>query len=548
MKISLYFSPDAFSVDMKNLMGRNVAGNTFFHALLEHTEIDLLNLIVGNPSHLKHAQNIKETLSANMNVDILSPANLSGISHSGLLFLPGPNIGELCLQRSFVGHTNWSICGITHTTSSARIMDALGNLLIAPMQNWDSVICTSPAVRSHVLAILDAKKNYLNERFGIQKVPNINLPVIPLGIDTRRFEPLSKNTTTARSTLKITDDEIVISFVGRLSWHAKAHPIPMYLAVSEVAKITGKKIVLVECGWYANDSIENVYKNTQSIFSESFRFLHIDGRDPTSVENVYAASDIFVSLSDNIQETFGITPIEAMSAGIPVVVSDWDGYRHSVRDGIDGFRIRTLVPEMAKQQDLIYRYEMKLDTYDYYCGHTSMSNIIDVGQLIHRLTELVQNSDLRVEMGQHGQVRARDHYDWSIIIREYIQHWESLEVDRKSNDDLALAAPSIWPERLDPMIAFKEYPTERLKLNDILEHGAASGSNLEKILRDHMITYAKQVIMPATATIRILSGFSDKFKANELAEALAPGNVPLGMRLVASLVKFDVVRISRGVP
>ena len=222
-------------------MGRNVAGNTFFNALLEHAEIDLLQLIVGNSSHLKQAQDIKDTLSVNIDVDIISPANFARISQSGLLFFPGPNIGDLCLQRSFSGHANWSICGITHTTSSARIMDALGNLLIAPMQNWDSVICTSPAVKSHVLNILDAKQHYLKERFNIQKVPKINLPVIPLGIDTRRFEPLSKYKATARLSLRISDDEIVISFVGRLSWHAKAHPIPMYLAVSEVAKKTGKK-------------------------------------------------------------------------------------------------------------------------------------------------------------------------------------------------------------------------------------------------------------------------------------------------------------------
>ena len=94
-------------------------------------------------------------------------------------------------------------------------MDALGNLLIAPMQNWDSVICTSPAVKSHVLNILDAKQHYLKERFDIQKVPKINLPVIPLGIDTRRFEPLSKYKATARLSLRISDDEIVICFVGR---------------------------------------------------------------------------------------------------------------------------------------------------------------------------------------------------------------------------------------------------------------------------------------------------------------------------------------------
>ena len=29
-----------------------------------------------------------------------------------------------------------------------------------------------------------------------------------------------------------------------------------------------------------------------------------------------------------------------MAAGLPSVVSDWDGYRHSIRHGEDGFRIR----------------------------------------------------------------------------------------------------------------------------------------------------------------------------------------------------------------
>ena len=46
-----------------------------------------------------------------------------------------------------------------------------------------------------------------------------------------------------------------------------------------------------------------------------------------------------MSLSDNIQETFGLTPLEAMASGIPVIVSDWDGYRSTVRDNKDGFRI-----------------------------------------------------------------------------------------------------------------------------------------------------------------------------------------------------------------
>ena len=111
----------------------------------------------------------------------------------------------------------------------------------------------------------------------------------------------------------------------------------MYLALAEAAKKTEKKITILECGWYANAQTKDAFEQTQKTFRSDIRFLHVDGREMDAVDDVYAASDVFISLSDNIQETFGITPIEAMASGLPVIVSDWDGYRHSVRDGIDGF-------------------------------------------------------------------------------------------------------------------------------------------------------------------------------------------------------------------
>ena len=57
----------------------------------------------------------------------------------------------------------------------------------------------------------------------------------------------------------------------------------------------------------------------------------------------------FLSLVDNPQETFGLAPVEAMAAGVPVVVSDWDGYRYTVSDGVEGFLIPTLAPANAGQ-------------------------------------------------------------------------------------------------------------------------------------------------------------------------------------------------------
>ena len=73
-------------------------------------------------------------------------------------------------------------------------------------------------------------------------------------------------------------------------------------------------------------------------------FLQLGGAEPASESQklaALAAADVAVSLVDNVQETFGLSVAEAMSAGLPIVASNWDGYRDSVRDGVDGFLVPT---------------------------------------------------------------------------------------------------------------------------------------------------------------------------------------------------------------
>ncbi len=56
--------------------------------------------------------------------------------------------------------------------------------------------------------------------------------------------------------------------------------------------------------------------------------------------HLLAAADLFVSPCDNLQETFGISVVEAMAAGLPAIVSDFDGYKDTVTPEV-GIRVTT---------------------------------------------------------------------------------------------------------------------------------------------------------------------------------------------------------------
>ena len=172
-------------------------------------------------------------------------------------------------------------------------MDAIEDILTAPVQPWDALICTSRAVQNNVRRILDAKADYLGRRLGASKFILPELPIIPLGVHADDFKYSNSFTLQARKRLNIQPDDVVVLFVGRLSFHGKAHPLVMYQALERATSITSRRVVLIECGRHANEHIQQAFSSAAEEVCPSVRCISLDGRDPEQLALSWSCADIF---------------------------------------------------------------------------------------------------------------------------------------------------------------------------------------------------------------------------------------------------------------
>jgi starch synthase len=516
MDAAIVFAPDGYRTDGQKLMGRQAAGQGFLRAAVRAAAGRTLHGYAPKAAAGQDFVRMVAAIDPQARAAWLRPTDVQRLQALGHLYMPGPTLGELARQRLRAGPAAWALTGVTHTTASHAAMDAITELVAAPVMPWDALVCTSQAVVLTVKTVMKAQQDYLQWRFGAPlRYAQLQLPVIPLGVHCADFEFDAARRAEARARLAIAEDEVVALFVGRLSFHAKAHPQAMYQGLQAAARATGRKVVLVQCGWTANDDIAAVFRDGAARVADDVRCLFTDGRDEAARTDSWAAADLFVSLSDNLQETFGLTPIEAMAAGLPVVVTDWDGYRDTVRDGVDGYRVPTWMPAPGAGQALARGHELGLDSYDAYCGLTCQHVALDHGVLAERLSALIADPALRARLGGAGRQRARELYDWTVVYGRYQDLWHELSRVRAEAAPRLGPSPRVAPGRMDPFAAFRGYPTHAIGPATRLRLVAgATAAAYRALAQQPLFAYAAAVLPPADAFERVRA-------------ALDPGPLPL---------------------
>jgi len=467
---SLAFSGSFTSYDPAHpLVGRMVANTEFAKALFHHGSFESYCFFIGENRERE------EVRRAFLDTGLIEESRLR---LRNLLELPG------CLERGDLSllhhHSNlecfldlvwlrdqYSRCSVPvtaqlHSLSYPRELGTYLRALLWPPSASDGVFCSSEPGRQVVEGCLAGLSDELREAGHGASRGEWELAVVPLGVDVdalQRGDGLAM-----RRELGIEPEAFVVLCIARFSEYDKMDLFPLLQAFQGLVRrargSTRPPLLLLAGSRQETRTPEMLMLWARMLRIQDRVKLRVNFAEPEK-RHLLAAADLFVSPCDNPQETFGLSVVEAMAAGLPVVVSDFDGYRDTVTDEV-GIRISTRMGELSFLRDIgPLLHERPLHLF------LAQNVEVDLAELEQALFELHVDHARRAGMAQAAGKRARSLYDWKVVIARYEEVWRRLSESR------AVRRRARHPLGLDFQRVFAHYPSAELCQQDVVSASAA---------------------------------------------------------------------------
>ena len=403
----------------RGVYGATIASGNFLKYLFRYADYDEYHLFVPEAYMSVHSSLAVELLGPfhdDARIKLCRTEDFSRLVtqvNYHVFHKPGLDLTEYLYMRNQFSPGRIPLTAVTHTISYQMFLNCLTLLMLAGPRPWDSIICTSETARSVMTNLLSHIESRLQEQCGCNVRYRGRLDTIPLGVDTHIYQPREKSR--VRQQLELPTNKVIILYFGRFSDCDKADLGPLLIAfknaLEALSRTSHSEPILLLAGEDTKYSYSVKVKRVAAQLGIANSIIIRPNPPMVLGPLYYSASDIFICPSDNIQETFGQVIIEAMSSGLPIICSDWDGFRHTVLHGKTGLRIPTY---WAKCDTRLCDYApMSLWQFDHL--YLSQATCVDVGLMAEAIRLLVASSDRRCEMANNARSHALETFEWKVV-------------------------------------------------------------------------------------------------------------------------------------
>ncbi|PTN32869.1 glycosyltransferase family 4 protein [Desulfonatronum sp. SC1] len=412
--------------------GRKVANEQFLAALLRRDPFDEYHFFLPTPKEIQAVQQLFQVRFPRLAADRrlrfflrqdLPSALRSTDYHCFHLSDCINHPPALARLRNAHAPRPFPITSVTHSLSypgyPARFLDHLHQ----GCTPRDCIVATSTAGQNAVLAYFDhlrASYNLDQERF-----PQPETAVIPLGMDEPWNPDPAALRKQGRAELEVGPETRLLLVLGRITPHSKMDILPLLRAWQRISgsgrSDTQRDVVLVVAGWVEpKDDFPGAFTVLARNVGLPCRL--VPSPDEARKQRLYAAADIFLSLADNPQETFGLTLLEAGLAGLPTIAADYSGYRDIIQHDQTGLLVPTWGPPDSSHIDmlsgLIPDYEVQF--------LLAQQTAVHVPDLAAALRRLLDDPLLCATLGTQAREHVRTTFSWSRVIGQYLTLWQNL--------------------------------------------------------------------------------------------------------------------------
>ena len=192
---------------------------------------------------------------------------------------------------------------------------------------FDKMICV---FSKYLICDSKSQRNFLYEKKLTKKKIKVIGSGSICGVDTIKFSKL-RNKIKIRRDLNFNKDDLILIFVGRINSDKGIHLL-LDSFQNIYYKYDNLKLLLV-----GEDeiNIKNLLKKNYKKITNRIKIVPFTN----NVNKFLKISDIFVFPS--YREGFGLSVIEALSTGLPVIVSDTYGLKDSFLNKINGLKFKT---------------------------------------------------------------------------------------------------------------------------------------------------------------------------------------------------------------
>ncbi|MUM77377.1 glycosyltransferase [Pseudodesulfovibrio sp. F-1] len=407
------------------VLGRKVANTKFLRALLAADPYDEYRFFLGDAGQsdrlAAHLKKVAPGMIGKGRVHILDrrelPRRLAEepvhCMHLSDCITSQPQVAAL---RNRYSRNIFPVTGTIHSLSCSTFGGQFLRHLWPGTTRRDAIVCTSTPGREAVARFFD----WLRHGYGLDpdRFPAPTLTHIPLAVDTdelRPGPPGAKGGTGA--------DPVRLLVFGRISHHSKMDLLPLLRALHRLVRqgMDPASVSLTLAGW-ADDNDDFLPTLKDLAANAGIRMTVALRPSETEKTALFHDADIFVSIADNPQETFGITLVEAGAFGLPVVASDYDGYRDIVVPGVTGLLVPTIGPNRTDDADLLAPI-----TFDnQYHLLLAQRTAVEIPALADALKTLILSPDMRRSMGVAARQRVEAEYSWPETVRRHVRLWDGL--------------------------------------------------------------------------------------------------------------------------